>query len=784
MRKQLAIFTLLFLQITYAAFSQTISGKITADHKPVPFASVYVKGGTDGVTANEEGYYELTIPTGKAIIEVSSQGYRKTSKEVILKSNEKIEINFTLYEDVLGLDEVVISATRNRVERKETPVIVSTIKPRLLTATQSASMADGLNYAPGVRVETNCQNCGFTQVRLNGLDGGYTQVLLNSRPVFTSLIGVYGLEQIPTNIIERIEVVRSGGSALYGSSAIAGTVNVITKDPVLNTWEIGSNFALIDGKTLDRTLTFNTSLVGDDLKSGISLFGMNRDRESFDANGDGFTELVKLKNTTVGAKAFVKPTDKSRISVNLNSIKEYRRGGDKLNLAPQFTDITEELDHDTFIGGADYEVYSKDDSSKFQIYTSASYTDRGSYYGGLGGGRTAQDSILANNAFGTTKDLAWVNGLQFTKSLKNKDVFTVGAEYNFTSTKDEIAGYNRLVDQSVKSLGVYGQYEWKPSDKFTALVGVRLDNVNVDGSYAIATIARNADVSQTTLSPRLTISYQFTDALKFRGGYARGFRAPQAFNEDVHISSVGGEPQFVILSENLKTEFSNAYTGSLNYSKNINLLQLDFLLEGFYTTLENPFTLVSTGSTLSNGSIVEEVRNGSGAKVYGTNFEFGVSPNPKWQFQLGGTLQASKYDEPQVLFETDGTPGESDIIVDEFVRNPNFYGYLNTAWIPSEKFNVDLTGTYTGGMTVPKVISDTGFLQLNEVESFFDLNLKLESHIDFNDNFMTTISLGVKNMFNAYQDDFDTGATRDSDYIYGPNAPRTFFIGIKFGKFH
>ncbi|WP_299105069.1 TonB-dependent receptor [uncultured Tenacibaculum sp.] len=784
MRKQLAIFTLLFLQITYAAFSQTISGKITADHKPVPFASVYVKGGTDGVTANKEGYYELTIPTGKAIIEVSSQGYRKTSKEVILKSNEKIEINFTLYEDVLGLDEVVISATRNRVERKETPVIVSTIKPRLLTATQSASMADGLNYAPGVRVETNCQNCGFTQVRLNGLDGGYTQVLLNSRPVFTSLIGVYGLEQIPTNIIERIEVVRSGGSALYGSSAIAGTVNVITKDPVLNTWEIGSNFALIDGKTLDRTLTFNTSLVADDLKSGISLFGMNRDRESFDANGDGFTELVKLKNTTVGAKAFVKPTDKSRISVNLNSIKEYRRGGDKLNLAPQFTDITEELDHDTFIGGADYEVYSKDDSSKFQIYTSASYTDRGSYYGGLGGGRTAQDSILANNAFGTTKDLAWVNGLQFTKSLKNKDVFTVGAEYNFTSTKDEIAGYNRLVDQSVKSLGVYGQYEWKPSDKFTALVGARLDNVNVDGSYTIATIARNADVSQTTLSPRLTISYQFTDALKFRGGYARGFRAPQAFNEDVHISSVGGEPQFVILSENLKTEFSNAYTGSLNYSKNINLLQLDFLLEGFYTTLENPFTLVSTGSTLSNGSIVEEVRNGSGAKVYGTNFEFGVSPNPKWQFQLGGTLQTSKYDEPQVLFETDGTPGESDVIVDEFVRNPNFYGYLNTAWIPSEKFNVDLTGTYTGGMTVPKVISDTGFLQLNEVESFFDLNLKLESHIDFNDNFMTTISLGVKNMFNAYQDDFDTGATRDSDYIYGPNAPRTFFIGIKFGKFH
>jgi len=768
----------------YAQKKAILSGTITSSNEAVPFAFVYIKGGTQGTAANERGLYNLEIPTGEITLEVSAQGYRKITKTVVVKANDKITLNFELFEDLLGLDEVVVSATRNRVERRKTPVIVSTLKPRLLTATQSISMADGLNYAPGVRVETNCQNCGFTQVRLNGLDGGYTQILLNSRPVFTSLIGVYGLEQIPTNIIERIEVVRSGGSALFGSSAIAGTVNVITKDPVLNTWEIGSNFAIVDGEALDRTVTFNTSMVADDLTSGISLFGTYRNRESYDANGDGFTELVELKNTTVGAKAFLKPTEKSRISVNLNSIQEYRRGGDQLNLAPQFTNITEELDHDTFIGGADYEVYSKDDSGKFQVYTSASYTDRGSYYGGLGGGTTAQDSILASNAFGTTKDLAWVNGIQYTKAFKNNDVLTVGSELNHTSTEDQIPGYNRLIDQTVNSLGVYGQYEWKPNERFTALMGARLDNVNVEGQYTVGTISRNVDARQTAFSPRLTLSYQFTEALKFRGGYARGFRAPQAFNEDVHISSVGGEPQFVILSNNLKTEYSNAFTGSLNYSKNINLLQLDFLVEGFYTTLIDPFTLVSTGSTLPNGSILEEVRNGSGAKVYGTNFEFGVSPNPKWQFQVGGTIQRSQYDEPQILFETDGTLGESDIIIDEFVRNPNVYGYLNASWIPSEKFNVDVTGTYTGEMTVPLVISDTGFLQLNDVDSFFDLNIKLESHIDFSESFMTTISAGVKNLLNAYQDDFDMGPTRDSDYIYGPSAPRTIFLGLKFGKFH
>ncbi|NQX85494.1 MAG: TonB-dependent receptor, partial [Flavobacteriaceae bacterium] len=190
------------------------------------------------------------------------------------------------------------------------------------------------------------------------------------------------------------------------------------------------------------------------------------------------------------------------------------------------------------------------------------------------------------------------------------------------------------------------------------------------------------------------------------------------------------------------------------------------------------------GSVLENGSILEEVRNGENAKVFGSNFEFGISPNTKWRFQLGGTLQRTKYDDPQVIFETDGTEGETDIISDEFMRMPNLYGYFNASWLPIEKFNVDVTGTYTGGMTVPLVISDTGFLALNEVNPFFDMNIKLESHIDFNDDFMVTFSGGVKNVFNSYQDDFDSGVDRDAGYVYGPNLPRTLFLGVKFGKFH
>lgn len=785
--KSTCLFILLMVLST-VVFSQdknaSIYGVVTSNSRPVAFANIYIEGSSEGTTANLEGEFELQLRPGTLTVIAKMQGFRIIRKDIVLKARKRLEVNFSMIEDALGLDEVVISATRNRVERKETPVVVNSIRPRLLNATQSLSAADGLNYAPGVRVETNCQNCGFTQVRLNGLDGGYTQILLNSRPIFSSLLGVYGLEQIPTNIIDRVEVIRSGGSALYGSNAIAGTVNVITKDPVLNTWEIGSNLALIDGESMDRNLTFNTSNVVDDLNSGITLYGTYRNRENYDANDDGFTEIVELRNTTVGAKAFVKPNERSRVAVNLNAIREYRRGGDRLDLAPQFTDITEELDHDTFIGGLEYEINSQDYSNKFQVYTSASHTNRDSYYGGLGGGRTRQDSITANTAFGTTKDLAWVNGAQYTKLFKNEDVLTAGLEYNRANTEDIIPGYDRLIDQTVNSSGAYAQYEWKPSKKFTAVLGTRLDHVVVDGDYVIGGISRRVDLDQTALSPRLTLSYMLTEELKLRGGYARGFRAPQAFNEDLHISSVGGEAQFVILSNQLDSEFSNAYTGSVNYSKTMGLTQMDFLVEGFFTNLQDPFTLVSTGAVLENGSIMEEVRNGESARVFGSNFEFGVSPNPEWRFQLGGTLQNTKYEEPQLLFESDGTPDESDILIDEFVRVPDIYGYLNASWLPSEKFTVDLTGTYTGEMIVPRVISDTGFLTLNEVNPFLNLNLKLESHFDFSENVMLTISGGVRNMFNNYQDDFDSGPTRDSDYIYGPNLPRTFFIGLKFGKLH
>lgn len=510
---------------------------------------------------------------------------------------------------------------------------------------------------------------------------------------------------------------------------------------------------------------------------------MTRNRESYDANGDSFSELPELENFVIGSKFYYKPTDRSKLTIDLNAVKEFRRGGNALDLPPYFTDITEQLDHNTYIVGATYDLFSGDRANKYSWYISSQNTKRKSYYGGLGGGRTKQDSLTAANAYGNTTDMAIVNGFQFSKNLNNRDMVVIGAENQYNKVDDEILGYSRKINQRVNSLGFYGQYEWKPLPVLTTLIGGRFDYISVNGTYDLADIHRESTIQTGVFSPRFTLMYTISPSLQFRGGYARGFRAPQAFNEDLHISSVGGEPQFVILSQNLETEFSDAFTGSLNWTENFGNMQVNFLAEGFHTALKNPFTIVSSGAILANGSILNEVTNGSGATVSGGNFQLSASPSRQFSFVSSATIQQSRYNNPQVLFEAETSDeNEPSVTTTDFVRSPNLYGYFTSIYNPSDKVGIDLTGTYTGTMIVPLVTSESGYIDLRNSPAFLDVNLKLSYHIHLSDILQMTVSSGVLNMLNAYQNDFQKGPERDSAYIYGPGKPRSYFVSLTFGN--
>jgi len=774
---------LLFLVMPNNLFSQTIklSGHILNESRAVPFANVYIPELNIGVSADLEGRFKLDLPvkTNFTIL-VSAIGFKKFSKN--LTSYEKdIVLKINLDFDVLALDQVVVSATRDLIKRKESPVIISVSDKQLIQSVQAISLSEGLSFQPGLRVENNCQNCGFSQVRINGLSGPYSQILIDSRPVFSALNGVYGLDQIPSNMVERIEVVRGGGSALYGANAIAGTINIITKDPIENAYEINHHRGFVAAKTFDNSTNANISWVAKDLKKGITIFGSNRSREAFDANGDGFSEITQLLSNAAGFKGFWKTGNQSRISVEYHYLDEFRRGGNLLNLKPEKTDITEQLNH--YINGfhLSFEKYSKSLKHRFAIYSSTQLTKRLSYYGGGGNEiiteqMSPEEKIAAEisieNAkkyYGNTFDLSNASGIQYSGKfliLNKETILTSGIENAYNEVSDKMPGYFRKIDQKVNNTGVYGQIKSSISHKTTLLAGFRYDYNNLLGYYSFENIVQKTEKKLGVFNPRISLMYNFKENLQLRMGYATGFRSQQAFDEDLHIETLNGSAQFVKISTNLKPEKSHAYNASIDYSNK----RFSLTLESFFTDLRNPFINVFTGDTLpQSGASVVEKRNSSGSIIYGLNIESKIIVNNNFDIQLGFTAQKANYKKAETIFEN------KNVQIKQFLRTPELYGFWACNYRLKNGFTIDLNGNYTGKMT----ISNERLQTLNSSQRFWEINSKISYDIDLGKKICLELYAGFFNILNAYQKDFELGKNRDSAYVYGPMRPRTYYFGIR-----
>lgn len=352
-----------------------------------------------------------------------------------------------------------------------------------------------------------------------------------------------------------------------------------------------------------------------------------------------------------------------------------------------------------------------------------------------------------------------------------------GSEYQMNDVEDRMPGYNRVIDQQVGTLGIYSQLEIKPTEKMTFLVGARYDNVNIKGTYDLDVESFEDKKNISVFVPRITAMYSITDYLKARASFSQGYRAPQAFDEDLHIETVGGAAMFTRLDTNLKTERSNSFNASLNYTKPIGSVQTNIVLEGFHTKLNDAF-ITSNPTELPSGIAVATKRNGSGASVTGINLESSFAVSKKINFQLGATLQSARYAENEVIWESED--GEEIITTKNMLRTPELYGYYTFNYNPTKEFTLSLSGVYTGKMNVSHLIDpDTERTVIKKAKDFVENNIKIAYDFDIKDNCIQ-IYTGVQNMFNAYQKDFDRGPLRDANYIYGPTRPQTFFIGMKY----
>ncbi|QKG80467.1 TonB-dependent receptor [Tenuifilum thalassicum] len=766
-----------------------LTGVVKCKGEVLPFANVVIKGTTLGTVTNESGRFSFcNLSKGSYTIVVSSVGYKTVELPVKVKDDERVELSIELEEDLLQLDEVVVSADRGMIKRTQAPVMVNTISPTVFNSTQSAVAGEALNFMPGLRLENDCQNCGFNQVRMNGLEGPYSQILINSRPIFSGLASVYGLELLPSNMIERIEVVRGGGSVLYGSNAIAGTINIILKDAVANSYEVGFSssgvgFGLKDanGPIPDFSLNFNNTLVAADNRTGITVYGFNRDRSMFDANGDGFSELAPLSNFSMGTRIWQKLGDRGKISVDFFGIREKRDGGNKQAYPLHERDVAEAVKHDLRAGSLLYERYFRH-LDLFSFFVSAQYLNRDSYYG-------ANKSL---SSYGKSRDITFNAGMQY-KAILGLSTLTFGSELTGSNLNDKKLAYRDISnpifeidtqtgdtlgvnypqvdnttvsDQGLLTYGVFAQHDLSIGKLKTSL-GLRLEQ------YRVVDYVHedNPDKNGLVLVPRVSLMYNATEWMQARVSYSQGYRTPQIFDEDLHVETSGARQVINRNDPDLKQETSHSFMFSLDINKQVGRNYIGFLTELFYTRLQDPF-VNEIGTPDENGVVVYTRRNApDGATVKGFNMEGKFKSLKDFSVTAGFTLQSSLYDVPQEFGER------------KFFRTPSQYGYLILDWDFMKGFCLSVSGTYTGSMLAPYFGPNTNMEtgELRETQEFFDMNLKLSYDVDLNGKVLRFFG-GVKNIFNSYQSDFDMGINRDPSYIYGPTNPRTIFVGVKFGN--
>lgn len=772
-------------------FGHVVDSK-TGEH--LPYMNVAIKNTTIGTITDGTGHYTFkNLKEGNYTLVVSGIGYKPKEASVTVVKNKTQEVNFSIDEDALSLNEVVVTSNRSGQMRTEAPVIVNSIGSKQLAVTQSAVLGEGLNYCTGLRFENDCQNCGFSQIRMNGMEGPYSQILINSRPVFSGLAGVYGLELIPANMIEKLEVVRGGGSALYGSNAIAGTVNLILKDPKSNSFEAGYNTSLIgtgvsssNGPVADHNISFNGSLVSDDHKAGIAIYANVRDRKMFDANGDGYSEIAPLKNTVAGTRLFYRPADRSKLSLDFFNIREERNGGNKQDYPLHERDVAEAVKHDMKNLALNFDQYFRE-SDLLSVYASGQYLVRDSYYG-------AEQSLTD---YGNTKDKTYALGAQYKfdfesslsslmLGLENRGDYLVDKklgypEYSVIPNPDagqpgqddyivdvNHVGNRTITDQSLQTIGGFAQYEIRLG-RFKVLAGARMERYSIKDAQD-----SKLDKSGNVFIPRANLMYDITNYLQVRTGYSRGYRAPQVFDEDLHVNTSGAIQVIHKNDPDLEQENSNSLTLSLDFNKQLGGINTGFLLEGFYTKLENPFQN-EVGEMDDNGVVTyTRINAKKGAKVAGVNMELKLIPSDRLSLNAGFTLQSSKYEEVQA----------DEFNKKEFYRTPDSYGFFTLDWRFLPKVGLSSTGNYTGKMYVPYHQGyDDGSPALLRSKAFFDAGLKFYYDMKLCSGVNMQWFAGMKNIFNSFQSDFDKGIDRDPAYIYGPALPRTLYVGFKIGSF-
>lgn len=749
MKNIILLLSIIAFQIAEAQEKKSISGIITSDGIVLADADVRIIGTKFTASSDDLGFYKIeNIPSGNYKIQVSYVG-NKTLRKTISVKTENLVVDFELENDANSLDEIVVSGTLKPVSRLESPVPVEVYKPTYFKKNPTANIFEALQNVNGVRPQLNCNICNTGDIHINGLEGPYTLVLIDGMPIVSGLSTVYGLSGIPNSLLERIEIVKGPASSLYGSEAVGGLINIITKNPSSAPRFSVDGFSNSWGEA-NLDLGFKANLgEKSSVLLGVNYFNYN---DPTDNNNDNFTDV----------------TLQHRISV-FQKWNFGRKSGKLFSLAGRY------FYEDRWGGEMQWEKKYRGGS---EVYGESIYTKRyellGAYELPIEEKMLFSFSITdhdQNSVYGDVPYLAQqkigFGQLTWDKKLGNHDLL-FGTAIRYQYYNDNTPATETSDKTWIPS--VFAQDEIKFSEKHSVLLGARYDYNSEHGSI---------------FTPRFAYKFKATDNDIIRLNAGTGFRVVNLFTEE-HAALTGSRE--VIVEEKLKPEQS--YNANLNYLKKI------YTPDGTYIGIET-----SAWYTYFTNSIIPDYDTNPNQIIYknldGFAVTTGISTNVDVVFQNGLKL---------ILGATymDVSKTENDIKTRQILTEKFSGTWAISYRIPKFFIDIDYTGNIYGPMRLP-------LLGENDPRKEYSPTWSIQN-IQFTYNKLKNIEIymGIKNLLNwtpnkgnpfiiaRANDPFDEnvqygpngnllvtpenpyGLTFDPSYVYGPNQGIRSFFGVRY----
>lgn len=731
--KIVLLFVALF--IAYLSEGQVISGKIISGNENIIGAHIKVKNSDIITVTDVNGKFRLKLQKyGTYILKITAIGYNNLEKKITINS-DSIYIEIEIDENISALNEVVISGSLEEVSKLASPVNIEIITPKLFQKNPTSNLFESLNMVNGIKPQINCSVCNTGDIHINGLEGAYTMVLIDGMPIVSSLSTVYGLSGIPNSMIDRVEVIKGPNSTLYGSEAMAGVINVITKQPEKMSPFQTDMMATSQG---DYNLDIATKAKWKNVNTLFSANYYHFDKAS-DINNDNFTDVTLQKRFSVFNKWSVNRPNNRLANIGIRLYTEDRWGG--------------ELQYEKKYRGTDSVYAESIITNRLEIIGQYQLPIKEKVTFSFSGNLHKQDSYYGIIPFMANQNVLF-GQLIWNKKLNIRNQLLSGISIRSTHYKDNTAVTNGNIT-NVLLPGIFIQNETNITEKHTLMLGLRTDYHNLHGMI---------------FSPRLNHKWQLNSVNSIRMGVGNGFRVVNIFTED-HASLTGSRK--VLIDKDISPEKSINATINFNRFININsgFLNLDF--STFYTYFTNK--IVPDYDTDLELIIYKNLNGFAVSKGFSGSAD--ISLNNGLKIISGFTVL-------DVFSQTDEIKSKQKFV------SP-FSGNFSISY-QIKKLTLDYTGNIYSPMQLPVVENDfrpshSDWYSIQNIQFTIPITKKMGNMIE--------LYGGVKNILNFIPqhpilrpfDPFDkqthvnnpNNYSFDTTYMYAPMQGRRFFVGIR-----